>query len=86
MTVYRKSFPEGTALLVHRLIEGSKDPNVLKRAQAVYCRAAFDLPLDQIAGLTGLAVSTIRRLHSELAQSGFQSVHLVRPRVVPREV
>ena len=54
MTVYRKSFPEETALLVHRLIEGSKDPNVLKRAQAVYCRAAFDLPLDQIAGLTGL--------------------------------
>ena len=52
MTVYRKSFPEGTVLLVHRLIEGSKDPNVLKRAQAVYCRAAFDLPLEQIAGLT----------------------------------
>lgn len=24
MTVYRKSFPEGTALLVHRLIEGSR--------------------------------------------------------------
>jgi len=28
MTVYRKSFPEGTALLVHRLIEGSKDPRL----------------------------------------------------------
>ena len=41
MTVYRKSFSEGTALLVHRLIEGSKDPNVLKRAQAVYCRAGL---------------------------------------------
>ena len=72
MTVYRKSFPEGTALLVHRLIEGSKDPNVLKRAQAVYCRAAFDLPLDQIAGLTGLAVSTIRRLHSEFLRFGME--------------
>ena len=72
MTVYRKSFPEGAALLVHRFIEGSKDPNVLKRAQAVYCRAAFDLPLEQIAGLTGLAVSTIRRLHSEFLRFGME--------------
>ncbi len=72
MTVYRKSFPEGTALLVHRLTEGSKDPNVLKRAQAVYCRAAFDLPLEQIAGMTGLAVSTIRRLHSEFLRFGME--------------
>ena len=59
-------------MLVHRLIEGSKDPNVLKRAQAIYCRAAFDLPLDQIAGLTGLAVSTIRRLHSEFLRFGME--------------
>ncbi|MCP5452173.1 MAG: hypothetical protein H6972_16790 [Gammaproteobacteria bacterium] len=72
MTVYRKSFPEGTALLVHRLTEGSKDPNVLKRAQAVYCRAVFDLSLDQIAGLTGLAVSTIRRLHGEFLRFGME--------------
>ena len=59
-------------MLVHGLIEGSKDPNVLKRAQAVYCRAAFDLPLDSIAGLTGLAVSTIRRLHSEFLRFGME--------------
>ena len=70
MTVYRKSFSEGTALLVHRLIEGSKDSKVLKRAQAIYCRAAFDMPLEQIVGLTGLAVSTIRRLHSEFLRFG----------------
>lgn len=70
MTVYRKSFPKGTAGLVGEIIEHSKDPNVLKRAQAIYCRAAYDMPVPQIAGLTGLEESTVRRLHSDFLRLG----------------
>lgn len=67
---YRKSFPEGTAKLVRRVIEESKDPSVLKRAQAIYCRAAYNMLPLQIAGLTGLAESTVRRLHSDFLRQG----------------
>lgn len=70
MTVYRKSFSEGTAGLVGEIIAHSHDPNVLKRAQAIYSRAAYDMPISQIAGLTGLAQSTVRRLHSDFLRYG----------------
>lgn len=72
MTVYRKSFPEGTAGDVRLLIEKSKDPNILKRAQAIYCRAGFEMSLEQIADMTGLAPSTVRRLHSDFLRLGMK--------------
>ena len=72
MTIYRKSFPEGTAELVGQLIEDSKEPSVLKRAQAIYCRAAYNMPPSQIASLTGLAESTVRRLHSGFLRFGME--------------
>lgn len=64
MTVYRKSFPEGTAEQVLVILRTAENKEILRRAQAIYCRAAHKMSLEQIADITGYTVSTIRKLHS----------------------
>lgn len=76
MTIYRKSFPQTTVLLVRKIIEESKDTSVLKRAQAIYCRAAHDMDPARIADLTGLAETTVRRLHSDFLRKGMEIFEL----------
>jgi transposase len=76
MTDYRKSFPVGTNDLVLKVIKESSDQNVLRRAQAIYCRSAHDMSLEKIAELTGFAVSTVRRLHSDFLRKGIEIFNL----------
>ena len=70
MTTYRKSFPEGTSDKVQEVIRTSKNPNALKRAQAIYCRAEYNMPIDQIAKITGYTEGVIRKLHSTFLREG----------------
>ncbi len=72
MTVYRKSFPGGTAEQVLVILHTTKNKEVLKRAQAIYCRAAHNMALAQIADITGYTVSTIRKLHCLFLREGMK--------------
>jgi len=70
MTTYRKSFPEGTRADVLVVLRTAENKDVLRRAQAIYCRAAHNMALSQIAEITGYTVSTIRKLHSLFLREG----------------
>jgi len=70
----RKSFPPEAISALQEFLRVSKRTSDIKRIQAVLMRASADLPIAQIAQLTGLAPATIRTLHSRFLIDGISSL------------
>jgi transposase len=70
----RKSFPPESIRALEEFLRTSKRTSDIKRIQAILMRASADLPIAQIAQLTGLAPATIRTLHSRFLINGISSL------------
>ena len=66
----RKLFPTGATERLERLLGQTKNVAQYKRIQSVWLRASLDMPIDQISKATGLAVNTIRGIHSIYLRKG----------------
>jgi transposase len=69
---YRKKFSTRLTKRVQRILEESKDTEILKRAQTIYCRAAYGMGTEQIAAITGYSIGTVRNLHSAFLKDGMK--------------
>ena len=74
----RATYSTGTIREVSRLLKETRDMEVLRRAQAIYCRAALGMAASEIAGLTGYSVGTVRNLHSAFARDGMKALEVSR--------
>ena len=66
----RKSFPAGAKEQLEVLLDQAKNVSEYKRIQSVWLRASLEMPIEQISKATGLAVNTIRGIHSIYLRRG----------------
>ena len=66
----RKLFPEEAKVQLNTLLSQTKNVAEYRRIQSVWLRAALDMPIGQISKATGLAINTIRGIHSSYLGKG----------------
>ena len=76
MSVYRRSFPEGTSERMRALMSEARNISELKRAQCIYFRSGHGLPPRRIADMVGFDVGTVRNLHSAFLRDGEAALKL----------